>query len=83
MLSVNVAAGAASTILGAATKAAQPKLKHKSKFVSGAFNGITNTVNAGTAIPLLYGETIVGSIVISSAVDSVQFSGKGKEKYNI
>lgn len=88
LLAVNVAAkaaqGAASTILGAATKAAQPKTQaQKSKFVSGAFNNITNTVNAGTAIPLLYGETIVGSIVVSSAVDSVQFSGKGKEKYNI
>tara|TARA_R100000231_G_scaffold6990_1_gene10008 strand:+ start:100 stop:657 length:558 start_codon:yes stop_codon:yes gene_type:complete len=83
LLAVNVAAGAASTILGAATKAAQPKTQaQKNKSISGAFNGITNTVNAGTAIPLLYGETIVGSIVVSSSVDTVQFSGKGKEKYN-
>jgi len=54
----------------------------KDKSISGSFNGITNTVNAGTAIPLLYGETITGSIVISSSVDTVQFSGKGKEEYN-
>ena len=81
---VNQATKAVSSLLGNTMKPPQPKTQaQKDKSISGAFNNITNTVNAGTAIPLLYGETIVGSIVVSSAVDSVQFSGKGKEKYNI
>ena len=80
---VNTAFNAASSLLGGSPKASQPSTQaQKDKSISGAFNGITNTVNSGTAIPLLYGETIVGSIVVSSSVDSVQFSGKGKETYN-
>lgn len=84
MLAVNAATKTASQLLGGAPKPPQHTTQaQKDKSISGAFNNITNTVNAGTAIPLLYGETIVGSIVVSSAVDTVQFSGKGKEKYNI
>ena len=71
---------AASDLLGNQKK--EQTKAQKDKSISGSFNGISNTVNAGTAIPLLYGETVCGSIVVSNSVDSVQFSGKGKEDYN-
>lgn len=37
-----------------------------------SFSGIQNTSRSGTAVPVVYGETIVGSVVISAGVDTVQ-----------
>jgi len=37
-----------------------------------SFSGIQNTSRAGTPVPLIYGETIVGSIVISAGIDTEQ-----------
>jgi len=34
------------------------------------FNGATNTTEQGTIIPLLYGESFVGSKVVSTRLDS-------------
>ena len=82
MLATKIITKAASNILSPKPKSPseqQQSAAQKDKSISGAFNGITNTVNSGTAIPLIYGETVVGSIVVSSSVDTVQFSGKGKE----
>jgi predicted phage tail protein len=36
-----------------------------------SFNGIQNTSRQGTPVPVIYGETIVGSITISAGVDTV------------
>ncbi len=36
-----------------------------------SFNGIQNTSRQGTPVPVIYGETIVGSIAISAGVDTV------------
>ena len=39
-----------------------------------SFSGIQNTSRAGTPVPLIYGETIVGSVVISAGIDTEQVS---------
>lgn len=37
-----------------------------------SFSGIQNTSRQGTPVPIVYGETIVGSIVISAGIDIAQ-----------
>lgn len=39
-----------------------------------SFSGIQNTSRQNTPVPIVYGETLVGSIVISAALDTVQVS---------
>ena len=40
-----------------------------------SFTGLTNISNAGIPVNLVYGEIMVGSIVVSNGVDSVQVEG--------
>ena len=40
--------------------------------ISFAFNGLTNTSRAGTAHPIVYGEIVTGSVVISAGIDTNQ-----------
>ena len=40
-----------------------------------SFSGIQNTSRQGTPVPIVYGETIVGSVVISAGIDTVQVTG--------
>ncbi len=40
--------------------------------LSFSFSGIQNTSRAGTPIPIVYGEIITGSVVISAAIDTNQ-----------
>ena len=35
-----------------------------------SFNGILNTINAGVAIPVVYGEVFTGSIIVSAGLDT-------------
>jgi predicted phage tail protein len=37
-----------------------------------SFSGIQNTNRAGVAVPVVYGETLVGSVVVSAGIDIVQ-----------
>jgi predicted phage tail protein len=37
-----------------------------------SFSGIQNTSRQGLPVPVVYGETIVGSVVISAGIDTVQ-----------
>ena len=37
-----------------------------------SFSGIQQTSRQGTPVPLVYGETLVGSVVISAGIDTVQ-----------
>jgi predicted phage tail protein len=39
-----------------------------------SFSGIQNTSRQGVPVPLIYGETLVGSVVISAGIDTVQVS---------
>ena len=36
------------------------------------FSGVQNTSRAGTPVPIVYGEIITGSVVISAGVDTEQ-----------
>lgn len=40
-----------------------------------SFSGIQNTSRQGVPVPIVYGETVVGSIVISAGVDTVRVRG--------
>lgn len=40
-----------------------------------AFNGIANISRSGVALPVVYGERFVGSIIVSNGVDTVQIEG--------
>mgnify|MGYP003132256817 CR=1 FL=1 len=37
-----------------------------------SFSGIQNTSRAGVAVPVIYGEVLTGSVVISAGIDTVQ-----------
>ena len=37
-----------------------------------SFSGVQNTSRQGVPVPIVYGETIVGSVVISAGIDTVQ-----------
>lgn len=39
-----------------------------------SFSGIQNTSRQGLPVPIVYGETIVGSVVISAGIDTVQMA---------
>jgi len=39
------------------------------------FSGVQNTSRAGTPVPIVYGEIITGSVVISAAIDTNQVDG--------
>jgi predicted phage tail protein len=39
-----------------------------------SFSGIQNTTRAGVPVPVIYGETLTGSVVISADIDIVQVS---------
>tara|TARA_Y100000114_G_scaffold5631_1_gene4591 strand:+ start:225 stop:830 length:606 start_codon:yes stop_codon:yes gene_type:complete len=39
------------------------------------FNGILNTINAGSPIPVVYGEVFTGSIIVSAGIDTEDFAG--------
>ena len=40
--------------------------------ISFSFNGVQNTSRAGTSVPIVYGEIITGSVVISAGIDTDQ-----------
>ncbi len=40
-----------------------------------SFSGIQQTSRQGTPVPVIYGETLVGSVVISAGIDTVQVTG--------
>ena len=40
--------------------------------LSFSFSGVQNTSRAGTPVPIVYGEIITGSVVISAAIDTNQ-----------
>lgn len=40
-----------------------------------SFTGLTNVTNSGVPVNLAYGEILVGSIVVSNGLDTVQVRG--------
>jgi predicted phage tail protein len=57
--------------LGTTTTAETAKDPRKSY----SFSGVQQTSRQGIPVPVVYGETLVGSVVISAGVDTVQVAG--------
>ena len=51
---------------------AQPDANEQDPRVSFGFSGIQNTARAGTSHPIVYGEIVTGSVVISAGIDTNQ-----------
>ena len=43
--------------------------------LSFSFSGLQNTSRAGVPVPIVYGEIMTGSVVISAAIDTNQVEG--------
>ena len=50
----------------------QPFNSEEDPQLSFSFSGVQNTSRAGTPVPIVYGEIITGSVVISAAIDTNQ-----------
>ena len=68
----SLALGGVAQLLTPAPKVPQGVDKHDDPRKSYSFSGVQNTSRAGTPVPIVYGETIVGSVVISAGIDTVQ-----------
>jgi predicted phage tail protein len=71
----------ASLILGGVAQLLTPvptmntgKDSEKDPRKSYSFSGIQQTSRQGVPVPIVYGETLVGSVVISAGIDTVQVS---------
>lgn len=64
--------GGIAQLLTPTPKVAQGVDKQDDPRKSYSFSGIQNTSRAGTPVPIVYGETVVGSVVISAGIDTVQ-----------
>lgn len=51
-----------------------PEVPEDDPRISFRFSGLQNTSRAGTAIPLVYGEIMTGSVIISAGIDTDQVS---------
>ena len=73
-----VGAGAALVLGGVAQLLTPvPKLAKETndpRGLSFSFSGIQNTSRQGLPVPIVYGETLVGSVVVSAGIDTVQVS---------
>lgn len=58
--------------LGSATATTANEADPRESF---SFNGIQNTARAGTPLPIVYGEVIVGSVVGTIGIDTVRVRG--------
>jgi predicted phage tail protein len=64
--------GALAQLLTPSTKVPQGADKQDDPRKSYSFSGIQNTSRQGVPVPIVYGETLVGSVVISAGIDTVQ-----------
>jgi predicted phage tail protein len=64
--------GGIAQLLTPTPKVAQGADKQDDPRKSYSFSGVQNTSRAGTPVPIVYGETLVGSVVISAGIDTVQ-----------
>jgi predicted phage tail protein len=64
--------GGIAQLLTPTPKVAQGVDKQDDPRKSYSFSGIQNTSRQGTPVPIVYGETVVGSVVISAGIDTVQ-----------
>jgi predicted phage tail protein len=70
-LGVSLVIGGVAQLLTPTPKISQDEGDPRKSF---SFSGIQNTSRAGVPVPVVYGETLVGSVVISAGIDIVQVS---------
>ena len=63
--------GGVSQLLSPVSKTPRDESDPRKSF---SFSGIQNTTRQGTPVPVIYGETLVGSVVISAGIDVVQLA---------
>jgi predicted phage tail protein len=71
-IGASLALGGIAQLLTPTPKIAQGADNQDDPRKSYSFSGIQNTSRAGTPVPIVYGETVVGSVVISAGIDTVQ-----------
>jgi predicted phage tail protein len=71
LLGVSLVLGGVAQLLTPTPKISQDEADPRKSF---SFSGIQNTSRAGVPVPAVYGETLVGSVVISAGIDIVQVS---------
>ena len=69
---VTLILGGVAQLLTPTPKTSQDEGDPKKSF---SFSGIQNTTRAGVPVPVVYGEMLVGGIVVSAGADIVQVSG--------
>jgi predicted phage tail protein len=69
---VTLLLGGVAQLLTPTPKTSQDEGDPKKSF---SFSGIQNTTRAGVPVPVVYGEMLVGGIVVSAGADIVQVSG--------
>jgi predicted phage tail protein len=71
LLGVSLVLGGVAQLLTPTPKISQDEADPRKSF---SFSGIQNVSRAGVPVPVVYGETLVGSVVISAGIDIVQVS---------
>jgi predicted phage tail protein len=69
---IGLAIGGVAQLLTPTPKVPQGADKQDDPRKSYSFSGIQNTSRQGVPVPIVYGETLVGSVVISAGIDTVQ-----------
>ena len=72
LVGLSLVVGGVSQLLTPTPKVMQGADNQDDPRKSYSFSGIQNTSRAGTPVPIVYGETLVGSVVISAGIDTVQ-----------
>jgi predicted phage tail protein len=72
LVGLSLVVGGIAQLLTPTPKVAQGADNQDDPRKSYSFSGIQNTSRAGTPVPIVYGETVVGSVVISAGIDTVQ-----------
>ena len=71
-IGVSLALGGVAQLLSPVPKLSTGTDSEQDPRKSYSFSGVQNTSRQGTPVPIVYGETIVGSVVISAGIDTVQ-----------
>jgi len=71
---IGLALGGVAQLLTPTPKLTQGADSESDPRKSYSFSGVQNTSRAGVPVPVVYGETLVGSVVISAGIDIVQVS---------
>ena len=74
-LGASLALGGVAQLISPVPKVATGPDSEQDPRKSYSFSGIINVTRQGTPVPIVYGETIVGSVVISAGIDTVQVVG--------